>query len=105
MQNPYVVWKFPLTVFNCTPSPVDGPIPLSVEMPAGASILKMDMQHDYIMAWALCDPAAPKQLRHFYIVGTGWTFDLHPYLIHRATIFDGPIFVWHIFEDIRHETV
>lgn len=46
-----VVWKFPLPVCS------------SADMPTGATVLSVGEQDADIVAWALCDPEAPKVSR------------------------------------------
>ncbi len=74
-----------------------------VEMPEGAKILCVDEQDDLIVIWALVDPKAQKEKRHFSIVGTGW--DTRDGLVYIGTVFSrNPAtgfpngFVWHVFE-------
>lgn len=86
-QVTMVVWKFPL--------PFPG---LNVlEMPEGAEVLTVQMQGDYPVLWALCNPDAPKQTRTFLQVMTGH------WLTHRpgryvATVQVGDLVV-HVFEE------
>lgn len=69
---------------------------VSVEMPVGARVIRVDRQNHTNCLWAVVDPGARREARRFYVRGTG-----HPLpegsLEHVATWFDGP-FVWHMFE-------
>lgn len=70
-----------------------------IEMPAGAEILCVQVQHGVPVMWALVDPKAPRHLRRFEIVGTGWDTETI-----RATDYVGTYqmaggdLVWHVFE-------
>lgn len=59
-----VIWKFELKQDIC-----------KVSMPRGARILNVHEQRDNPCLWAIVDPDAPKETRHFRVVGTGHTFD------------------------------
>lgn len=48
---------------------------VSIEMPEGATILSCAVQHGQPLLWALVDPFAPKEVRHFRAVATGEPFD------------------------------
>jgi hypothetical protein len=56
------IWKFPLG---------DSTHP-TLTMPVGAEILSVQVQHGKPQLWALVDPDAPKEVRSFYVYGTGW---------------------------------
>ena len=76
----------------------------TVEMPAGAEILRIDLQQGVPTIWALVDPDETASVeRRFDIVGTGW--DVPEDSVYRATYFDREGddlfpngFVWHVFE-------
>ncbi len=88
------IWKFPIP---------DG-FSLSIEMPAGAEILDIQVQHGAPVIWALVDTSAPRVLRRFEIVGTGW--DLYEWDLDETSATDhvgtyqmaGGDLVWHVFE-------
>ena len=80
------IWKFPVPL---------GDYP-TIEMPKGAQVLHFDMQNR-LTIWALVDPSAPKEERHFRLAGTGHPINSDGFLIHLGTCFQGP-FVWHLFE-------
>jgi hypothetical protein len=46
----------------------------SVEMPAGAQILSVQVQRDVPCIWAIVDPANPVESRSFEVFGTGHPF-------------------------------
>lgn len=58
------IWKFPLRQNAC-----------EVTMPTGAKILCVHNQHDNPCLWALVDPQAPQETRHFRVFGTGGNID------------------------------
>jgi hypothetical protein len=57
-----VIWKYEILIEN----------DFDVEMPKGAQILKVALQHGKPVMWALVDAAAEKEIRHFFVVGTGY---------------------------------
>ncbi len=82
------IWKYPFTV-NDT---------VVLEMPHGAKVLKVECQNNQPCLWALVLPDAPKEERHFRIVGTGHPFDAEGYRhIDTFQHHDGRL-VWHVFE-------
>jgi hypothetical protein len=89
------IWKFPILDSGW-------PTPAVVEMPSGAEILSLQMQHGKPTIWAKCDQHEPGRIgRHFVRIGTGWTFD-GPLRNHVATLQDEAGFVWHWFELYTH---
>lgn len=74
----------------------------SIAMPAGAKILRFDMQYDMFCLWALVDPdSAVTETRKFIVAGTGNPIDettISSY-IGTAMVQDGQ-FVFHCFETI-----
>ena len=85
------IWKFPVKVKD-----VQG-----VEMPEGAEILTVQLQHGQGCIWAVVDPGAEKVWRYFTTYGTG-----HP-IINGADTYIGTYqessgyLVWHVFEIIK----
>ena len=65
-----VIWKFPLPV-----EPI-----YRVAMPAGATLLTVQMQCEQVVVWGMVDSEAPRVEREFYLVGTG-----HPVLSSKPT--------------------
>jgi hypothetical protein len=60
------------TVYKYTALIVDD---FEIDMPVGAQILHVDMQHGQPRIWALVDPDAPKKARKFHLAGTGHPID------------------------------
>jgi len=83
-----------LSVFKYPVNLVDE---FSLELPIGARILHVESQAGTNCLWALVDPKAPKELRHFRLAGTGHPIDDYAIGDHIATWQDGP-YVWHLFE-------
>jgi hypothetical protein len=77
--------------------PVEG---VELDMPRGARILSCQNQHDNVCLWALVDPDAAKEERHFVVAGTGHPLDdsivVAKYL--GTVVVAGGQFVWHVFE-------
>lgn len=69
----------------------------TVEMPRGAKVLAIEssLVPHALFLWAIVDPDAPLETRHFSVRGTG--HPLGDVGKHLATIQAGP-FVWHVFE-------
>lgn len=85
------IWKFPLDIAD----------EVRVRMPAGAKVLSVGDQCGTLCLWALVDPEAPKEMRHFIIHGTGHPVLPTPFgeLVHLGTVVQfGGDFVWHVFE-------
>ncbi len=55
------IWKFPVPVADS----------FAVNMPVGARLLSVQVQHGEPVMWALVDPAASMELRRFHVYGTG----------------------------------
>lgn len=82
------IWKFPLALVDIQ----------SVEMPAGAKLLDVQLQRDLLCLWALCDEQAPIETRSIAIIGTGNPVPELP-MIHIATFqLAGGDLVFHAFE-------
>ncbi len=87
-----VIWKFPLVMEGCN----------TVQMPVAAGVMSVHVQRPNpdldgtICLWAICDPKAPLEDRHFAVVGTGRTMppDLKKFI---GTVPIGPV-AWHVFE-------
>ena len=78
------IWKYPLTLRG-----------LTIDMPAGATILTVQLQDETPTIWALVDPDRPCETRTFTIVGTGHRV---PDGLGYVGTFQQPPFVWHLFE-------
>lgn len=81
------IWKFQL------PSPL-----CVIEMPAGATVIRVGRQGASICLWAIVETDNPMETRSFATVGTGHR--IPPESRHLGTWDDGP-FVWHLFEPER----
>lgn len=80
------IWKFPFEISD----------KITVEMPAGAKILHVEVQNGVPCIWAHVHPVQEKRKYAFRIVGTGHEHnDLHAE-DHIASFQNGP-FVWHLF--------
>ena len=87
------IWKFSLT-----PDVAEQ----TIEVPAGASFLSVQMQAGRPCLWFVVSPERERVPVSIEIVGTGWPMDLlgKAYL---GTVQDGA-FVWHIFTS-GHPTI
>lgn len=79
------VWKY---------GPLVPGFELTVPMPRGAEVRHF-AEFNGLHFWAEVDPAAPKELRRFMAVGTGW--EQAPGLRYHGTAIAGE-FVWHLYE-------
>lgn len=80
------IWKFQLV----------GEQP--VEMPIGAQILTLGVQFEFPCLWALVDPTARKEWRHFKLYATGAAMPAEPG-VYRGTLgLKGGGLVVHVFE-------
>ena len=81
-----VIWKFPLAAVDRQ----------AVEMPRGAQVLAVEVQHGTICLWAMCDKTALTENRHFAVMGADRTMPagLKKFI---GTVLMPP-FVWHVFE-------
>lgn len=95
------VWKFPATRDD------DVEDQFSIDMPRGAEILAVQMQHGKPCIWALCDTEAKKEPRNFVWVGTGHEYPARFYqgLSYVGTIQQaGGNLVFHLFEETRGQS-
>ena len=77
---------------------------VELSMPVGAEVLTVQVQRGMPCIWARVNPAAPRVLRMFRIVGTGYDLPVPPWpcrLEYMGTfqMHDGN-FVWHVFQEI-----
>lgn len=72
----------------------------AVEMPAGARILTVQMQHGQPQLWALVEPGQPLQHRSIIVAGTGHPVHFSQDARHIGTfqMHEGAL-VFHVFED------
>jgi len=85
------IWKYNLGIQDY----------LEIDMPIGADILDMQMQHGIPTLWALVDPEAKEIKRKFIIRGTGHDIDgelyENMYFIGTFQMDDGNL-IFHVFE-------
>lgn len=85
------IWKFPLSDETT-----------ALEMPAGASILRVDVQDGSVFLWAMVDTDAPKETRFFLFYGTGYEIKDADRLKFLNTFFvKGGVYVFHAFEVLK----
>lgn len=81
------VWKFPLQLAERQ----------VIEMPVGAKLLTVQIQHDIPCIWALVDPAAPTTPLDIRTLGTGQAFDAEDFKYIGTYQIHGGGFVFHVF--------
>jgi hypothetical protein len=72
-----------------------------LRLPAGAEVIKWDVQNGVPYVWAKVNPDNPWQDQRFQLRGTG--HPLGEVGKHLATFFHGP-FVWHVFALAKEAT-
>jgi pyrimidine operon attenuation protein/uracil phosphoribosyltransferase len=87
------VWKFSL--------PLE--VTFELAMPVGAEILTVDTQYaggrgEQACLWALVDPDAPTEIRHFQMLGTGHREAVGQVAYVGTYMLTGGSFVAHVFE-------
>ncbi len=82
------IWKFPITTNEYQ----------SIEMPAGARILDVQMQFDQPAIWALVNSITPKEARLIRVFGTGQLLPNIALTYIGSFQMAGRSFVWHVFE-------
>lgn len=85
------IWKFPIEVRD-----IQG-----LNMPSGATILTVQVQHNDPCLWAIVDPSEVTELRTFRIVGTGHPIDFTTEAYIGTFQLSNGGLVFHIFEVIR----
>lgn len=96
------IWKFRVAV-DLIAHPQDREHRLTIEMPAGARILRVGLQNNAPVLWAEVDPKAEKQHRAFILRTTGQEYHAEEYLdqvrIHYlgSFVFFGTERVGHLF--------
>lgn len=74
----------------------------TLQMPKGAQVLTVQIQHGTPCLWAKVDPTQPTERRTFNVYGTGHEMPDDPCLVYVATFqVDGGALVWHVFESTR----
>lgn len=77
-----------------------------LEMPSGAEVLTVQVQHETPCIWAICDPKAELVNRHFEIFGTGhilpenMDIEFNYKYIGTFQLHEGG-FVGHVFEPVH----
>lgn len=83
------IFKYPLEISDIQ----------EIELPKGAQILDIDVQHGLPVMWALVDPTEEKEKRRFHTTGTGHPIHDPGALKHVGSYqLDGGSFVGHLFE-------
>ena len=73
-----------------------------LEIPAGAKVLHVNLQHGHPMLWAMVDTHAPLETRTFCVYGTGHTIPEKANVSFINTFFvDGGTYVFHAFELLK----
>lgn len=73
----------------------------TLELPAGAKILKIHTQYEQPCIWAEVDlDTQEKENRTFITVGTGHTITHPNVLKYISTYFNGP-YVFHVYEELN----
>ena len=70
-----------------------------IEMPEGAEILSMQVQHGTPCIWAKVDREKRTVKRRFIIVGTGWIVPVEATKFVGTFQLSGGAYVFHLFED------
>jgi len=85
------IWKYTLD-FDTT-----------LDMPCGAKLLAVQVQHCEPQLWALVDPGAEKELRTFCVYGTGHELPDDPGRYVGTFQLSGGELVFHVFEKSNRE--
>ena len=73
----------------------------SIEMREEADILSVGLQRGILNVWAMVDPSADMELRHFVIFGTGNpAFDENINFLETVHDYSNGL-VWHVFEHYK----
>ncbi len=73
-----------------------------IEMPKGAHILCVQMQHEIPCIWAKVDTDLPMEPRYFTVKGTGHQIEVTEKLDYIGTFqILGSALIWHLFEEIK----
>lgn len=94
MSNTRIVYKYKLS------SHLIGRDGAKCEMPRSAGFLSLSRQGEDFYVWMLVDPDDVIVERFFFMVGTGWEFDVTGHdAFHLHTLHENG-FVWHFFERV-----
>ena len=87
------IWKYEVPV-------TDGS---DIDMPAGAKVLTVQVQHQRLCLWVIVNPASPVETRRFKVIGTGHEHDecLTALTYIGTAQMAGGALVWHVFEERR----
>jgi len=69
-----------------------------IQMPKGAEILCLQVQHNIPCIWALVDPEKPLIGRSFITMGTDWSIDNDKMSYIGTYQIAAGAFIWHVFE-------
>lgn len=110
MLSKKAIWKY---VIDREVPIVDG-ARRKIEMPVGAIVRHVDMQHEALCLWAEVDTEAPLEERTFTALGTGhWIlpedliyvgtcqFEFIPFDMRNVPNAKTAFFVWHVYELIE----
>lgn len=81
------IWKFPLVITDQN----------EIEMPKGAELLTVQLQHGEPQLWASVDPSAPKVRRRIMVHGTGHQVDVFNVYLATFQIAGGDL-IFHVFD-------
>lgn len=76
----------------------------TVDMPRGAKILRVDVQHNVVTFWALVDPKEPSETRRLRVVATGEEITERNFEYVGTFFGERSSLVFHVFE-VRGEQV
>jgi len=85
------IWKFPVSMTDS----------IGIEMPVGARVLTVQVQHGQPYIWVEVDPEAQKEHRSFRLFGTGHPIEEGFVLDYVGTfqMHDGGL-VFHLYEEL-----
>lgn len=86
-----------MTIFKYQFSTNDG---FTIQMPAGATVLTVQLQQGIPCIWAKLDPQQPNVARHFRVFGTGHNFVEGAESLRYVGTYQeyGGSLIWHLFE-------
>ena len=82
------IWKYKIPAHTYT----------EIEMPKGAKVLTVQTQRGEPCIWAIVDPNQEKEIRCFFIYGTGISFDYLQTYKYIGTFQPHDYLVFHLFE-------
>lgn len=72
-----------------------------ISLPVGYRILKLSIQNDNIVFWALINPDNQKIDVKFYLYGTGWDIKNLNKKEYVGTVEAKHELIWHIFKEVE----